>query len=239
VCAALVLFHFGFGVPLITNPFGPPIASGHFNLPLTVIWVVVVMNAINLIDGLDGLATGVVFISCCALWWVGHTHGNFYVLFISSTLIGATFGFLRYNFPPARIFMGDAGSLVVGYMLATVSVLTTYYQSGASAPPYALAMPLVVLAVPLYDFVSVVVIRLAEGRNPMRGDQRHFSHRLVERGLSRRMAVLTIYLATATTGLAATLLPGANLMRTITIGVMVLMVLAIIAILEAPLRKTP
>jgi len=126
---------------------------------------------------------------------------------------------------------------VLGYMLATVSVLTTYYQSGHGAPPYALAMPLVILAVPLYDCVSVVTIRLREGRNPMHGDQRHFSHRLVDRGLSRRQAVLTIYLATATTGLLATLLPGANLRQTITIGVIVLMVLSVVAILEAPLRR--
>ncbi len=133
--------------------------------------------------------------------------------------------------------MGDAGSLGVGYLLAVVSVMTTYYESGVGAPPYALAMPLVILAIPLYDFVTVVGIRIAEGRNPLKGDQRHFSHRLVDHGLSRRFAVMTIYLATATTGLAATLLPAANLRQTITIGVLVLMVLAIVAILESPPRR--
>jgi UDP-GlcNAc:undecaprenyl-phosphate GlcNAc-1-phosphate transferase len=134
--------------------------------------------------------------------------------------------------------MGDAGSLMIGYMLGIVSIMTTYYQSGAGGDsPYALAIPLVVLAVPLYDFASVMVIRISEGRNPMRGDQRHFSHRLVERGLSRRAAVLTIYLATATTGLAATLLPSADLRETITIGVLVAMVLWIVAILESPPRR--
>ena len=136
--------------------------------------------------------------------------GQVLVPALGCVFLGASAGFLIFNFPPARIFMGDAGSLVVGYMLATVSVLTTYFQSGHGTPPYALAMPLVILAIPLYDFTSVVIIRLLEGRNPMKGDQRHFSHRLVERGLSRRFAVLTIYLATATTGLAATLLPGAE-----------------------------
>ena len=151
--------------------------------------------------------------------------------------LGAMGGFLAFNFPPARIFMGDAGSLPIGYSLAVLSVLTTYYESGSGAPPYALAMPLVILAVPLYDFGSVVVIRLFEGRNPMKGDQRHFSHRLVDRGLSRRFAVLTIYLATAATGLCATLLPDATPRETLTIGVIVLAVLAIIAILEMPLRK--
>ena len=177
-------------------------------------------------------AIALLFFAVCGLM-----AGQVLVPALAAVFLGAVGGFLIFNFPPARIFMGDAGSLVLGYVIATTSVLTTYYRSAAGVPPYALAMPLVILAIPLYDFASVVVIRLLEGRNPMEGDQRHFSHRLVERGLSRRFAVLTIYLAAATTGLAATLLPGADLRRTITIGTMVLMVLAIVAILEAPLRR--
>jgi len=207
---------------------------------LTTLWFVVIVNAFNFLDNMDGLSGGVAVL-CLAFFAVfGLLAGQVLVPALAAVFCGAVLGFLVLNFPPARIFMGDAGSLVVGYMLAIVSTLTTYYQSAASTAavrPYVLAAPLVVLAVPLYDFVSVVVIRLLEGRNPMRGDQRHFSHRLVEQGLSRRQAVLTIYLATATTGLAATLLPGAGLVRTATIGLLVLMVLAIIAILEAPLRR--
>lgn len=206
---------------------------------LTTAWFVVIVNSFNFLDNMDGLSAGVACICLLALSVCGFMAGQVLVPALGCVFLGAVGGFLIFNFPPARIFMGDAGSLVVGYMLATVSVLTTYYQSGEGLPPFALAMPLVILAIPLYDFVSVVAIRLLEGRNPMKGDQRHFSHRLVERGLSRRLAVLTIYLATATTGLAATLLPRANLRQTITIGVMVLMVLAIIAILEAPLRREP
>jgi UDP-GlcNAc:undecaprenyl-phosphate GlcNAc-1-phosphate transferase len=204
---------------------------------LTVAWFVVIVNSFNFLDNMDGLAAGVAGICLAFLTVCGLMAGQVLVPALGCVFLGAVAGFLIFNFPPARIFMGDAGSLVLGYMLATVSVLTTYFKSGQGTPPYALTMPLVILAVPLYDFVSVVLIRLVEGRNPMHGDQRHFSHRLVQRGLSRRFAVLTIYLATATTGLAATLLPGADLRRTITIGVIVLMVLAIIAILEAPLRK--
>jgi UDP-GlcNAc:undecaprenyl-phosphate GlcNAc-1-phosphate transferase len=203
----------------------------------TTLWFIVIVNAFNFLDNMDGLSAGVACICLLFVAVCGLMAGQVLVPALGGVFLGAIAGFLVFNFPPARIFMGDGGSLVIGYMLATVSVLTTYFHSGAGAPPYALAMPLVILAVPLYDFVSVVIIRLVEGRNPMKGDQRHFSHRLVERGLSRRFAVLTIYLATATTGLAATLLPGADLRRTLTIGVIVLMVLAIIAILEAPLRK--
>jgi UDP-GlcNAc:undecaprenyl-phosphate GlcNAc-1-phosphate transferase len=203
---------------------------------LTTAWFVVIVNAFNFLDNMDGLSAGVAAIALTFLAICGLLAGQVLVPALAAVFLGAVGGFLVFNFPPARIFMGDAGSLVVGYMLACVSVLTTYYRGGDATPPYALAMPLVILAIPLYDFASVVLIRLAEGRNPMRGDQRHFSHRLVERGLSRRFAVLTIYLAAATTGLTATLLPGADLRQTLTVGAVVVLVLAIIAILEQPLR---
>jgi len=207
------------------------------SVALTTIWFVVIINSLNFLDNMDGLSAGIGTICLAGFAVCGLMAGQVLVPALACVFLGAVAGFLIFNFPPARIFMGDGGSLVVGYMLATVSVLTTYYQSGHGAPPYALAIPLVILAVPLYDFTSVVVIRLLEGRNPMKGDQRHFSHRLVDRGLDRRQAVLTIYLATATTVLAATLLPGASLRVTVTVGVIVLMVLAVIAILEMPLRK--
>ena len=204
---------------------------------LTVCWFIVIINAFNFLDNMDGLSAGMAWI-CLAFFTVcGLMAGQVFVPALACVLLGAIGGFWAFNFPPARIFMGDAGSLVIGYFLAIVSVLTTYYQSGHDTPPYALAMPLVILAVPLYDFVTVVTIRIAEGRSPLKGDQRHFSHRLMQRGLDRRLAVLTIYLATATTGLTATLLPGADLRRTITVGVIVVMVLGIVAILESPQRK--
>jgi UDP-GlcNAc:undecaprenyl-phosphate GlcNAc-1-phosphate transferase len=212
-------------------------AGGPLSMLGTTLWFIVVINAFNFLDNMDGLSAGVACVCLLFIVICGLMAGQVLVPALGCVFLGAVAGFLVFNFPPARIFMGDGGSLVVGYMLAVVSVLTTYLQTGAGMPPYALAMPLVILAVPLYDFVSVVLIRLREGRNPMRGDQRHFSHRLVEHGLSRRLAVLTIYLATATTGLVATLLPGADLRRTLTIAAVVLMVLAIIAILEAPVRK--
>lgn len=205
---------------------------------ITVCWIVVITNAFNFLDNMDGLSAGVAAICLLVLIVCGLLAGQLLVPGLGCLFLGAIGGFLLFNFPPARIFMGDAGSLVVGYLLAVISVLTTYYYSGVDSRPYALFMPLAALAVPLYDFASVVIIRLLEGRNPLRGDQRHFSHRLVDRGLSRRGAVLTIYLATAATGLGATLLPHADLRRTMTVAAMVLMVLLIIAILEAPLRKS-
>ncbi len=224
----------GLGGVRIAEFLGPVVS-----VALTTAWIVVVTNAFNFLDNMDGLSAGVACICTAFLAICGVMAGQVLVPGLACIFLGAMVGFLVFNFPPARIFMGDAGSLLVGYMLAVVAILTSYWESGADRPPFALAMPLVVLAVPLYDFASVLVIRLSEGRSPLRGDQRHFSHRLVERGLSRRSAVLTIYLATAATGLGATLLPGAGLHEAITIVALVLMVLLIIAILEAPLRKAP
>ncbi len=207
------------------------------SIVLTAAWFIVIVNSFNFLDNMDGLSAGIACICLLFLATCGLMAGQVLVPALACVFLGAIGGFLIFNFPPAKIFMGDGGSLVVGYMLATASTLTTFYKSGEGTPPFALAMPLVILAIPLYDFTSVVILRLLEGRNPMHGDQRHFSHRLVDRGLSRRFAVLTIYLATATTGLATTLLPGADLRQTITIIVLVTLVLAIVAILEMPLRK--
>jgi len=207
------------------------------SLAITVAWIVIVTNAFNFLDNMDGLSAGVACICCAVLVACGMIAGQVLVPSLAGMFAGAIAGFLVFNFPPARIFMGDGGSLVIGYMLAVVSVLTTYYDTGGGRPPFSLAMPVIVLAVPLYDFVSVVVIRLLEGKNPMKGDQRHFSHRLVDRGLSRRAAVLTIYLATAATAILATLLPTAGLAQTLTILTSVVLVLSMIATLEMPLRK--
>lgn len=204
---------------------------------LSTLWIGVIVNAFNFLDNMDGLSAGVGCI-CLALFAAcGIAAGQVLVPMLACVFLGAVAGFLVFNFPPARIFMGDGGSLLVGYMIAVISILTTYFESGTGRAAFPLVMPLVVLAVPLYDFATVVTIRLREGRNPMRGDQRHFSHRLVEHGLSRRQAVLTIYLATLATGLCATLLTDADLLRTVIVAAIVLMVLAIVAILETPPRR--
>ncbi|QOJ14319.1 MAG: undecaprenyl/decaprenyl-phosphate alpha-N-acetylglucosaminyl 1-phosphate transferase [Planctomycetia bacterium] len=226
------------GVVVVEGPVRMALFAGEFgSIAITLAWLIVMTNAMNFMDNMDGLSAGVTAICLVFLAVCGLLAGQLHVPLLASVFLGAVLGFLLLNFPPAKVFMGDSGSLLCGYLLGVSSVLTTFHDAHAGSPPYALLMPLVILAVPLYDFASVVLIRIAEGRNPMRGDQRHFSHRLVEHGLSRRSAVLTIYLATAATGVSATLLPGANLRQTICVGVLTLMILAIIAILESPPRR--
>jgi UDP-GlcNAc:undecaprenyl-phosphate GlcNAc-1-phosphate transferase len=149
-------------------------------------------------------------------------------------------GFLVHNWPPAKIFMGDTGSYFIGLMLASTTVLGTYYDySEDAARRHVILAPLCILAVPLYDFCSVMLIRLLEGRSPFHADKSHFSHRLVELGLKPRHAVLTIHLATLTTGLGALLLYRvADWSGALLIIALICCVLAIVAILETVGRRT-
>ena len=188
-CAGLILVAFGYGVPVLTNPLRGSIASGLFNIPLTVGWVLLVTNAINLIDGLDGLAAGAVLIAAVTLWWAGRTHFDFYVMFISALLIGATFGFLCFNFPPARIFMGDTGSHFLGLTLAAVSLLEN--RKGTAA--VTLLLPIVALALPILDGTVAFLRRLVRGRPVFRGDVGHIHHRLLRLGLSPRRALFALW----------------------------------------------
>lgn len=188
-CAALVLVNFGYGIPLLTNPFGGPIQSGWLNLPLTVIWVLIVINAINLIDGLDGLASGAVLIASLALWWVARTHGDFYVMFIGALLAGATLGFLRYNFPPARVFMGDVGSHFLGLTLAAGSLLENRKETAALT----LLFPLVAMGLPIADSALAFARRAVHGKPVFRADSEHIHHRLLRLGLSPRGALMVLW----------------------------------------------
>ncbi len=142
-------------------------------------------------------------------------------------------GFLIFNFPPAKVLMGDGGSLVVGLMLAIISIRTTYFSPNDAVMPgawYGLLMPLMVMAVPVYDCASVVLIRLSEGRSPFVGDRRHFSHRLVSRGLSARTAVIVIWLCTLATGLSGVMLSSLTGWQA---GLAAAQTIAIVAVLGA------
>lgn len=205
---------------------------------ISVLWLVVLMNSFNFLDNMDGLSSGIALIASLLFavimltslsephWLVGGS-----LLILSGSLLG----FLCHNWPPARIFMGDTGSYFIGIMLASMVVLGTFYESAGAGQHgrHVILAPLCVLAVPLYDFVSVLLIRLIERRSPFKPDKSHFSHRLVQLGLKPKYAVLTVHLATLTTGLGALLLyrvtdwSGASL-----VFALVLCVLTIIAILE-------
>ncbi len=199
---------------------------------LTTLWIVLITNAFNFLDNMDGLCAGVAAIAGIMFALAAFGGGQIFVPAMMLLVVGALLGFLVFNFPPASIFMGDSGSMVVGYFMAVLIVLTTFYNPSQKLMPAGVLLPLVVLAVPLYDVASVIVHRLRAGVSIFRGDHRHFSHRLTQRGMTSRTAVLTIYLATAATSLSAILLPSADWPTALLIFGQCLCVVLIIAILE-------
>lgn len=202
---------------------------------LTVLWITAITNAFNFLDNMDGLSAGVAAVCTLAFLLTAISIEQWFVAATLALLLGALLGFLCFNFPPASIFQGDAGSLVVGFLLGVLTVRTTFLAPGEdfAAGWYAVFAPVIVLALPLYDLVVVSAIRISRGKSPFVGDTNHFSHRLVARGMSRRTAVLCLYLITAATSIAAILLPhvhdtpGAILIFTQT-----LLILGVIALLE-------
>ena len=232
--AGLVLVAYGYGIPILTNPFGEPIRLGVFDAPLTVAWVLVVVNAINLIDGLDGLAAGVVLIASTALWWVARGHADFYVMFFASLLIGAALGFLRYNFPPARIFMGDTGSQFLGLTFAALSLLEN--RKGTAA--VTLLLPLVAMGVPIADSGFAFIRRALSGRHVFHADSEHIHHRLLRLGWSQRAVLFVLWgvcLVLATAAAALTLVP--RRFALLLLAVLALGVFAAVEVLEAVGRR--
>jgi len=210
------------------------LAGPVISIVLSVLWLVAITNAFNFLDNMDGLAVGVAVICATALLGASAGMGQVFVSAWLCLVIGAGLGFLPYSFAPASSFMGDAGSLVIGYLLGILSVLTTYVRPDSSFGTYGLFVPLVVMAVPIYDMISVILLRVRERVNPMVGDRRHFSHRLLRRGMSVRRAVLTIYLCTAATAIGATLLPHVRSnAAAILVLVQTVLVVLIIAMLES------
>lgn len=211
------------------------------SIGLTVFWTLAIVNAINFLDNMDGLSAGVSAVAAGVFAALAIGSGQWFVAALCLLLLGALLAFLRFNLPPARLYLGDGGSLVVGGLLAVISVRLTY--AGATpagvAPAHAVFVPLVVLAVPLYDLVSVSVIRLRAGVSPMTGDRNHFSHRLVRLGLPPAAAVAVIWLATLATGLGATLLPRVGPAGAAVIVAQCGAVLATLALLEAASLRTP
>lgn len=239
----------GLAAPLFTDTRLLTFLDGHVGGPwlsiaLTAMWLVAVTNAMNFIDNMDGLAGGVVVIAGSCFLASALVNGQWFVGAVLALLIGATLGFLVFNHParkPARIFMGDGGSLMVGFLLAFMAVRITYIAvepdpaetaSRLGRSWYAALMPLVVLAVPLYDFVSVTLLRLSQGKSPFVGDMQHLSHRIAARGLSKRHTVTVIHIATASTAITGVFLARLEPWQAVLAGAQVVLILALLGLLE-------
>jgi UDP-GlcNAc:undecaprenyl-phosphate GlcNAc-1-phosphate transferase len=203
---------------------------------ITVLWFTAIINAMNFIDNMDGLSGGIAVIAGGLLLVAALLNGQWFVGAILALLVGSTLGFLVFNFPPAKIFMGDGGSLIIGLLLAFLTVRTTYVpvtETGHSAGAwYAVLMPVIVLAIPLYDFVSVTLIRISQGKSPFVGDLQHFSHRIRDRGLGSRSTIMVIYALTLATGISGLLISRAQPWQAILLGIQVFALLCAIALFE-------
>ena len=187
VAAATIAFESGFRIDAVSLPFGGELSMGIFSLPITVLWIVGIVNAINLIDGLDGLAAGIVFFAGLTNFVVAYLGGNVFLAVVMATMLGAIVGFLFFNFNPARIFMGDSGSYFLGFLIGTTSI---GYKASTTV---ALLVPMLALGVPIFDTLFTIVRRFLERRPLFSPDRGHIHHRLLDMGLTHRRAVLTLY----------------------------------------------
>jgi UDP-GlcNAc:undecaprenyl-phosphate GlcNAc-1-phosphate transferase len=207
------------------------------SVAVTVLWILAVTNAFNLLDHMDGLSSGVALLAGSAFLVVALQTGQLQIAAMIVPLLGACAGFLLFNFPPAKIFLGDAGSLFIGFWLSCLTISFTFYARDAHYELYTYFVPLAILAVPLFDTSSVVLIRLLRKKPIFEGDTNHLAHRLTALGMSCRGAVLTVYALTLTTGLSAVLLYHVKQTGALLLLVQLLLTFGIITLLETAGRS--
>jgi UDP-GlcNAc:undecaprenyl-phosphate GlcNAc-1-phosphate transferase len=199
LAVGLLMYAAGYRIDQVANPFGEPIHLGLLGIPFTLLWFAGVVNAMNLIDGLDGLAGGVAFIGLGSSFVLAVLRGDPLMMLFSAALAGAVLGFLFYNFTPASIFMGDTGSMFLGFVLAAAAVQT--HQKSSTA--VAILAPVVALGLPIGDTFLAMLRRLARGRPLFQADREHIHHLLLAKGWSHRGACLALYVVALLLGAAA------------------------------------
>lgn len=202
VVGASMLYVGGVQIGYITNPLGGLFLLGWLALPITLTWVVGVINVVNLSDGLDGLAAGISSIAALTLLYVAWQQGQPEVAIVAAALGGSTLGFLPHNFNPARIFMGDGGSMFIGFILAAIAMQGTLKSTAAIA----LLIPFLALGLPMFDAIFAVLRRAANGRPIYEADGGHLHHRLLHMGMSQRQVVVSMYLGSLFLGSSAALM---------------------------------
>lgn len=223
IVIACIVYYFGFRIEGIGNPLGEgSIWLGNLSFPVTVFWFVACMNAVNLLDGIDGLAAGASVFVGLTLFLVSLLFSNVLGMFLMACLSGAALGFLVFNFPPARIFLGDSGSLLLGYLIAALSLMGATLKASTAV---ALFIPVVALGLPIFDTAMAIVRRWYRGLPLSSPDQDHIHHALVSMGYSPRRAVLILYGSCVVLGGAALLMTiGRSEVTIFVIGSLALMV---------------
>jgi len=223
IMAASVVILGGVYVDFINLPFDGVLHLGLLGIPLTLLWIVGVTNAINLIDGLDGLASGVSSIVLLTITGIAIMDGNIFIISLASVLLASTLGFLYFNFYPAKIFMGDTGALFLGYMIAVISLL-----GFKSITLFSLAIPIIILAVPIFDTLFAIIRRIVNKQPLSAPDKLHLHHCLLRLGFSHRKTVLIIYGFSAIFALMAVMLTQATVWGALIIVTFVLLAVELI-----------
>ena len=190
-----------------SNPFGSGyIHLGAWGVPITILWIVGMTNAVNFIDGLDGLAVGVSCIASVTMFTIAVLLGEADIALIMAALVGACIGFMPFNMNPAKIFMGDTGAMFLGYILATVSIQGLFKVYAVVS----FAVPFIMLGLPIFDTAFAIVRRLAKGQSPMHADRGHVHHRLIDMGFDQKQSVAILYVLSVVLGLCAVLLTASG-----------------------------
>ena len=228
ILAALIPIYYGVQITCISNPniFSPDLYwdFGWLSIPITVLWIVGLTNAVNLIDGLDGLAIGVSSISALTMLVIAILVAEPQVAVIMAALVGACIGFMPYNINPAKIFMGDTGSTFLGYILACITIqgLFKFYAV------ISFVVPFLILGLPIFDTMFAIIRRMSHGQNPMTPDRSHVHHRLIDMGLNQKQAVAVLYVISAILGLSAVVLATSGALKAI-LCLMALLIVAVVA----------
>ena len=229
IIAALVVVYVGnIRIEVFTNPAfwssNPYLVLPQWaSVAITVIWIVFITNAVNFIDGLDGLAAGVSAIMSVSLVFIAARVGEYPIAIVGTALMGACFGFLPFNFNPAKIFMGDTGSTFLGFMLASLSIQGVF----KSYAVISFAVPLLILGLPLFDASFAMIRRVATGQSPMKADRGHLHHRLIDMGFSQKQTVFILYSISGVLGISAVLLAESGFLRAMLLLICVLVLLLI------------
>ena len=229
IIAALVVVFAGdiifdvFSIPNFLSDIPFWVLPEWLSVTLTVIWIVFITNAVNFIDGLDGLAAGVSAIMSISLVFISIRVGEYSIAILGIALMGSCFGFLPFNFNPAKIFMGDTGSTFLGFMLATLSIQGVF----KSYAVISFAVPLLILGLPLFDALFAMIRRILRGQSPMTADRGHLHHRLVDMGFSQKQTVFILYAISGVLGITAVLLAESGVLRALLLVICVLILLLI------------
>jgi UDP-GlcNAc:undecaprenyl-phosphate GlcNAc-1-phosphate transferase len=207
-------------VSVLTNPFNTDsyFRLGWLSVPITVLWIVGMTNAVNFIDGLDGLACGVSSIASLTVFTIALLVSEPYIAIVMAALAGACFGFLPYNLNPAQIFMGDTGSMFLGYILATMSITGLFKLYAIIS----FIVPFIILGLPIFDTGFAIVRRLLKGQSPLQADRGHIHHRLVDMGFDQKQSVAILYAVSVLLGLAAVIFTTSGEMKIAIVAVAVL-----------------